>query len=93
MQCCSAKTHKMVPCECMTVHAACSSVYLSTNLSGLNDSEVIHTGYASTHGCSQTSGTKFHPGGEAFLESLHRSSFQQVLHRRHCLWVLSKKDL
>lgn len=56
-----------------------SAVYLLTDLSGLDDREVIHTGYPGAHGGSQTCGAKLHPGGEIFLQVLHRSFFDQLL--------------
>lgn len=66
---------------CMSPDAECAVVvYLLTNLCGLDDGKVIHTGCAGAHGCSQTCGTKLHPAGETFLQSLQRSFFHQILH-------------
>lgn len=79
-------------CICLALHVTwCLSVYRLTNLCGLDDSEVIHAGYAGAHGCSQTCCTKLHPGGEAFLQSLHRSFFHQVLHHWDGLGILEMK--
>jgi len=63
-------------------------VCLFTDLRGLDDGEVVHTGCARAHGCSQTCCTKLHPGGQAFLQILNRSVSHQVLHHRCRLGVL-----
>lgn len=65
-----------------------SALYPLTNLCCLDDSEVIHAGYACTHGCSQTCCTKLHPGRETFPQSLHCSFFYQLLHHWNGLGIL-----
>lgn len=76
----------------LTLHSTWYSTDdLFSYLCGLDDSEVIHAGYAGTHGCSEACCTKLHPGGEAFPQSLDGSFFHQVLHQRQCFRILDMK--
>lgn len=78
------------PCDLM-YNTCVLVVYLLTDLCGLNDSKVIHTGNAGAHRCSQTCCTKLHPGGETFLQCVHCFVLYQILHHGQCLWVLGRK--